>query len=145
EELVNLERHGISTAKLRVSDRAHLLMPWHTLLDRLDERERGRQKLGTTGQGVGPAYADKVARHGIQVYEVRDEPRFRARVAHELETKNKLIERFGDAPLDAKTVADDVLAAAATPGDRIADTLPLVEEAVRTDARVLLEGQLGAM
>src|SRR5436190_9239632 len=119
EELANLERHGISTAKLRVSDRAHLLMPWHTLLDRLDERERGRQKLGTTGQGVGPAYADKVARHGIQVYEVRDEKRFRARVAHELETKNKLIERFGDAPLDAKAVADEVLAAAATLGDRI--------------------------
>ena len=144
-ELRNLESHGISTANLRVSDRAHLLMPWHTLLDRLDERERGRQKLGTTGQGVGPAYADKVARHGIQVYEVRDEKRFRARVAHELETKNKLIERFGDAPLEARAVADEVLAAAVTLGDRIADTLPMVEDAVRTDARVLLEGQLGAM
>ena len=145
EELRNLESRGISTANLRVSDRAHLLMPWHTLLDRLDERERGRQKLGTTGQGVGPAYADKVARHGIQVYEVRDEKRFRARVAHELETKNKLIERFGDAPLEARAVADEVLAAAVTLGDRIADTLPMVEDAVRTDARVLLEGQLGAM
>jgi adenylosuccinate synthase len=145
DELRGLEAKGISTANLRVSDRAHLLMPWHTLLDRLDERERGRLKLGTTGQGVGPAYADKVARHGIQVYEVRDEKRFRARVAHELETKNKLIERFGDAPLDAKAVADGVLAAAATLGDRIVDTLPLVEDAVRKDARVLLEGQLGAM
>ncbi len=145
EELRNLETHGISTANLRVSDRAHLIMPWHTLLDRLDERERGRQKLGTTGQGVGPAYADKVARHGIQVYEVRDERRFRARVAHELETKNVILERFGDAPLDATQVADEILAAAATLGDRIADTLPLVEDAVRTDARVLLEGQLGAM
>jgi adenylosuccinate synthase len=145
EELRNLEAHGISTANLRVSDRAHLIMPWHTVLDRLDERERGRQKLGTTGQGVGPAYADKVARHGIQIYEVRDERRFRERVAHELETKNKILERFGDAPLEASAVADEVLAAAAILGDRIADTLPLVEEAVRTDARVLLEGQLGAM
>ena len=145
EELRNLESHGISTANLRISDRAHLLMPWHTVLDRLDERERGRQKLGTTGQGVGPAYADKVARHGIQIYEVRDERRFRERVAHELEAKNTLLGRFGDAPLDARAVADEVLAAAATLGDRIADTLPLVEDAVRTDARVLLEGQLGAM
>ena len=145
EELRNLEAHGISTANLRVSDRAHLLMPYHTLLDRLDERERGRQKLGTTGQGVGPAYADKVARHGIQVYEVRDPKRFRARVAHELETKNKVIASFGDTPLEPRRVADDVLAAAATLGDRIVDTLPLVEDAVRTDARVLLEGQLGAM
>jgi adenylosuccinate synthase len=145
EELRNLEAHGISTANLRVSDRAHLIMPWHTLLDRLDERERGRQKLGTTGQGVGPAYADKVARHGIQIYEVRDERRFRERVAHELSRTNTVLGRLGDAPLDARAVADEVLAAAATLGDRIADTLPLVEEAVRTDARVLLEGQLGAM
>ncbi len=145
EELKSLESRGITTANLRVSDRAHLLMPWHTLLDRLDERERGRQKLGTTGQGVGPAYADKVARHGIQVYEVRDERRFRARVAHELEIKNVILERFGESPLDPKAVADEVLASAAIVGDRIVDTLPLVEKAVRADARVILEGQLGVM
>jgi adenylosuccinate synthase len=127
------------------ADRAHLLMPWHVAIDRLDERERGRQKLGTTGQGVGPAYADKVSRHGIQVYEVRDERRFRTRVAHELERQKKVLERYGDAPLDANVVADEVLAAAATLGDRIVDTLPLVERALQTDARILLEGQLGAM
>jgi adenylosuccinate synthase len=145
EELRNLETHGISTANLRVSDRAHLIMPWHTMLDRLDERERGRQKLGTTGQGVGPAYADKVARHGIQIYEVRDEGRFREHVAHELERMSAILGRSGDAPLDARAVADEVLTAARVLGDRIADTLPMVEDAVRSDARVLLEGQLGAM
>ena len=145
EELASLERSGISTDNLRVAERAHLLMPWHVAIDRLDERERGRQKLGTTGQGVGPAYADKVSRHGIQVYEVRDERRFRERVARELERQKKVLERYGDAPLDAKIVADEVLAAAATLGDRIVDTLPLVERAVQTDARILLEGQLGAM
>jgi adenylosuccinate synthase len=144
-ELKGLEARGIATTNLRISDRAHILMPWHVALDRLDERERGRQKLGTTGQGVGPAYADKVARHGIQLYEVRDEKAFRARVAHELVTKNVILTKFGDAPLDARAVADGVLAAAAVLGDRIADTLPLVERAVATDARVLLEGQLGAM
>ena len=144
-EIELLEQRGISTGNLRLSDRAHLLMPWHTALDRLDERERGRRKLGTTGQGVGPAYADKVARHGIQLYEVRDEPSFRARVAHELETKNAILTKFGDPPLDPRSVADGVLGAAAKLGDRIADTLPLVERAVATDARVLLEGQLGAM
>lgn len=145
EEIAMLEAAGISTANLRVSDRAHLVLPWHVALDRLDERERGRQKLGTTGRGVGPAYADKVARHGIQVYEVRDERRFRKRVAHELETKNAVLERFGDEPLDPGAVADAVLDAAAKLGDRIVDTLPLVERAVATDARILLEGQLGAM
>ncbi|HET8568075.1 MAG TPA: adenylosuccinate synthetase, partial [Candidatus Limnocylindria bacterium] len=145
EELRELEAKGISTANLRVSERAHLLMPWHVALDRLDERERGRQKLGTTGKGVGPAYADKVARHGIQAYEVRDERCFRDRVAHELETKNKLLTRLGDEPLDARAVADEVLAAAAEIGDRIIDTLPQVERALERDANVLLEGQLGAM
>jgi adenylosuccinate synthase len=145
EEVRGLEKRGVSTANLRISDRAHLLMPWHVALDRLDERERGRRKLGTTGQGVGPAYADKVARHGIQIYEVRDERAFREHVAHELETKNVILTKFGDAPLDATTVADGVLAAAAALGDRIVDTLGIVEHAVATDARVLLEGQLGAM
>ncbi|MGH2500536.1 MAG: adenylosuccinate synthase, partial [Candidatus Limnocylindria bacterium] len=145
EELSALERAGVSTANLRVADRAHLLMPWHVALDRLDERERGRRRLGTTGKGVGPAYADKVARHGIQVYEVRDERRFRERVAHELATRNAILERFGDAPLDPAAVADRTLAAAATLGDRIVDTLPIVERALGTDARILLEGQLGAM
>ena len=145
QEMATLEDAGITTASLRVSDRAHLLMPWHVALDRLDERERGRQKLGTTGMGVGPAYADKVARHGIQAYEIRDERRFRARVAHELETKNAILERFGDEPLDAKAVADEVLSAAATLGERIVDTLALVEHALARDAAILLEGQLGAM
>ena len=145
DEIRMLEARGVSTANLRLSDRAQLLMPWHVALDRLDERERGRRKLGTTGQGVGPAYADKVARHGIQVYEVRDEASFRARVAHELETKNAILTKFGDAPLDPRSVADGVLAAAAALGDRIVDTLPLVERAVSAGARVLLEGQLGAM
>jgi adenylosuccinate synthase len=145
EEIDLLERHGISTANLRVSDRAHLVLPYHVALDRLDERERGRQRLGTTGRGVGPAYADKVSRHGIQAYELRDERRFRTRVAHELLTKNAILERFGDAPLDPVEVADQLLAAAAKLGDRIVDTLPLVENAVGRDARILLEGQLGAM
>jgi adenylosuccinate synthase len=144
-ELEQLERSGISAANLRVSDRAHLLMPWHVALDRLDERERGRRKLGTTGMGVGPAYSDKVGRHGLQAYEVKDERRFRERVRRELETKNAILERFGDAPLDPDDVSDGVLAAAATLGDRIVDTLPLVESALARDAAILLEGQLGAM
>src|SRR5206468_4799935 len=84
EELANLERSGIPTGNLRVADRAHLLMPWHVAIDRLDERERGRQKLGTTGQGVGPAYADKVSTHRIKDYEFRDERRLRGRAPQDL-------------------------------------------------------------
>src|SRR5258707_4515017 len=123
-EIAMLEKRGISTANLRISERAHLIMPWHIALDRLDERERGRRKLGTTGQGVGPAYADKVARHGIQLYEVRDEATFLARVAHELDTKNAILTKFGDAPLDPLADADAVLSAADVLGDRHVGTIP---------------------
>ncbi len=144
-ELDQLEAAGVSTANLRVADRAHLLLPYHVALDRLDERERGRRKLGTTGRGVGPAYADKVSRHGIQVYEVRDERRFRERVKRAVAEKSRILGAYGEAPLDARAVADQVLAAAARLGDRIVDSLPLVEDALRADAGILLEGQLGAM
>jgi adenylosuccinate synthase len=145
DELDMLEQRGVSTANLRLADRAHLVLPYHVLLDRLDERERGRRKLGTTGRGVGPAYADKVARHGVQAYEVRDERRFRERVSRAVEEKNRILEAYGEAPLDPRRVLDDQLAAAARLGDRIVSALPLVEDYVRRDARVLLEGQLGAM
>ena len=145
EELDMLEPRGVSTENLRVADRAHLVLPYHVLLDRLDERERGRRKLGTTGRGVGPAYADKVARHGLQAYEVRDERRFRERVSRAVDEKNRILEAYGEAPLDAARVADDQLAAAARLGERIVSALPLVEDFVHRHARVLLEGQLGAM
>ena len=145
EELDMLESRGVSTTNVRVADRAHLVLPYHVMLDRLDERERGRRKLGTTGRGVGPAYADKVARHGIQAYEVRDERRFRERIARSVEGKNRILEAYGEAPLDPTRVAQEQLAAAARLGDRIVSALPLVEDFVRRDARVLLEGQLGAM
>lgn len=144
-ELDQLERAGVATGNLRVADRAHLLLPYHVVLDRLDERERGRRRLGTTGQGVGPAYADKVARHGIQVYEVRDEGRFRERVARAVGEKNRILAAYGEPALDPAEVAGAVLAAAARLGDRIVDPLSLVEDALRHDARILLEGQLGAM
>jgi adenylosuccinate synthase len=145
EEIDALEAAGVSTEGLRVAERAHLLLPFHVALDRLDERERGRRKLGTTGRGVGPAYGDKVTRHGIQVYEVRDEARFRARIERAVEEKNRILAAYGEPSLDARAVADGVLAAAARLGDRIVDTLTLVEEALRRKARILLEGQLGAM
>jgi adenylosuccinate synthase len=144
-ELDMLEARGVSTANLRVADRAHLVLPYHVILDRLDERERGRQRLGTTGRGVGPAYADKVSRHGIQVYETRDERRFRARLARAVEEKNRILAAYGEEPLEARRLADEVLEAAARLGDRICSALPLVEDFVRRDARILLEGQLGAM
>ena len=144
-ELDALEAAGIATANLRIADRAHLLLPYHVVLDRLDERERGRRKLGTTGRGVGPAYADKVSRHGIQVAEVRDERRFRERIRRAVEEKNRLIAAYGEEPLDPRRVAEDTLAAAARLGDRIVDPLPIIEGALRRDARILLEGQLGAM
>src|SRR5690625_3249523 len=73
EELENLAAEGIPTDHLRISDRAHVLMPYHRDLDRLEEEARGSHRLGTTGRGVGPAYVDKIAREGIRCADLADE------------------------------------------------------------------------
>ena len=79
-EIENLARAGFDAANLFISDRAHVVMPYHVLLDQLEERERGADKLGTTARGIGPAYVDKVARRGIRIVDLMEADAFRARL-----------------------------------------------------------------
>ncbi len=145
EEIETVESQGVAVENLRISNRAHLLLPWHTAADRSDERERGRKQLGTTGKGVGPAYADKVARHGIQMYELARPELFKARVQAEAERKNRVLEALGSETVDPQMIIDAGLKALERLLPYIVDTLPLVEKALQTDQAILLEGQLGAM
>lgn len=145
EEIKQVQSQGIDTSNLRISERAHLLLPWHVAADKSDERERGRKQIGTTGRGVGPAYADKVGRHGIQAYELLLENHFKARVASEAERKNKTLVAFGNEPLDPQVIIDQALEALEELRPYIVDTLPLVENALSKNLSILLEGQLGAM
>ena len=94
DELANLNARGIDTSKLYVSERAHLIMPYHVLLDNLEEQARGASALGTTGRGVGPAYVDKTARAGIRVSDLLDWDALVPRLEGTLAAKNALITKI---------------------------------------------------
>ena len=145
-ELQELERQGISSKNLYISDRAHLLMPYHVLFDQLEERARGAASLGTTLRGVGPCYVDKVQRSGIQVGDLLTPEFFCAKVARIVQEKNVLLEAlYGENPLDATEITAQVLSAAEALLPHIRDILPLVHRALVEDQHIVLEGQLGAL
>jgi len=154
-ELDGLDAAGIGYDNLLISDRAHLVMPYHVLLDRLEERERGAGKLGTTSRGIGPAYVDKVARRGIRVIDLMEPPAFRERLGAALPRIHRIVAGYpgGDPELDAlvaeatdpERVAEAYLAAGERLRPHVVDGLAVVDEALERGDRILLEGQLGTM
>src|SRR3989337_2575830 len=93
-ELDALRAAGFDGANLFISDRAHLVMPYHVLIDQLEERERGARKLGTTSRGIGPAYVDKVARRGIGVADLVEPDAFRARLSDTLPRLRRIVDGY---------------------------------------------------
>ncbi len=144
-EMAELAAAGVDLANLWLSERAHVVLPYHRLLDGLEESARGGKSIGTTKRGIGPAYADKAARTGVRLGDLLRPAYLRERLAATLPQKNLTLAHFGQPPL----ALDDLLALAETwcsaLGSRIVDTLPLVQAAVRGGQAVLLEGQLGVM
>jgi adenylosuccinate synthase len=143
-ELDELARRGVdTTGRIFVSDRAHLVLPYHKLLDAASERS---QKLGTTGRGIGPAYEDKYGRRGIRVTDLRRLDCARAMLAERVDRANRLLELMGSAErasLEQHAELLDRLAPRLLP--LAADTGLLVHQAVRGGRRVLLEGAQGAL
>jgi adenylosuccinate synthase len=152
-ELDGLAAAGFDADNLFISDRAHLVMPYHVLLDQLDERERGAAKIGTTSRGIGPAFVDKVARRGIRVVDLMEPDVFRARLAATLSRVRRQVDAYGDAEMagaiaeatDESAVADAYLAAAERLRRHVVDGQALVDGALDAGERILLEGQLGTM
>jgi adenylosuccinate synthase len=145
-ELDGLERRGVSTAKVRISGNAHLIMPWHVAIDSASERRLGRLQIGTTRRGIGPAYADKAARIGIRVQDILDPKILRQKFETALAEKNFLLERIhGVAPLEVEELAEQMEACAARLRPFVADTSLLVDRAIRDNRRVLLEGAQGTL
>ena len=102
---LNLVERGHSTERLRISTNAHVVMPYHKLFDQIDERRKGADAIGTTGRGIGPAYADKAARVGIRMHELIDPPRFESRVRDLIADKNLILTRVYEAePLDVDSI-----------------------------------------
>jgi adenylosuccinate synthase len=152
-ELDALAASGFDARNLFISDRAHLVMPYHVLLDQLDERERGAAKIGTTSRGIGPAYVDKVARRGIRVIDLMEPDVFRERLAATLPRVRRLAAGYGDEEMtdaiaeatDAERIGELYLEAGERLRPHVVDGQVLVDEALELGERILLEGQLGTM
>src|SRR5689334_20198221 len=141
-EMEQLEARGIETRRLRLSGNAHLIMPYHQELDRLNERYLGNAKLGTTKRGIGPTYADKAMRVGLRVQDLLDAKIFREKLDVALREKNQVLAKvYNRLPIDPKAICAtylDELAPRIEP--MICDATALVHEALDAGQHVLLEG-----
>jgi adenylosuccinate synthase len=145
-EIDELEARGISTAGLRISGNAHLIMPWHVAIDSASERRLGKLQIGTTKRGIGPAYADKAARLGIRVQDLLDPKILRQKVETALAEKNRLLDRvYGAEQLDGARLAAQLEDCARRLRPYVADTSLLVDRALKEERRVLLEGAQGTL
>ena len=139
----------IDGTNLLVSDRAHIVMPYHLLIDQLSEKRKesnGQTKLGTTGRGIGPCYVDKVARTGIRASDLLRPDYFRERVRHRLSELNPVLTSCYDAaPLDPEKIAEEVLAYAPRLKPFITDTSAYIHDALARGKRLLLEGAQGSL
>jgi len=141
-EIDTLEHRGVDCSRLVVSSHAHLVMPYHQVLDELNEARLGDAKIGTTMRGIGPAYADRASRLGVRMEHILEPDVFRARVAAALIDKNHLLrEVHGHAGFDPEKLADEMLEQFAPRlREYIGDSVGIVHEALARDERVLFEG-----
>jgi adenylosuccinate synthase len=143
-EINQLETQGVPTAdRLQLSDRAHLVLPTHRLLDGLHESNLGGKRIGTTGRGIGPAYADKAARTGLRGYDLLNQERFTRKVKEHFLAANRRIEWLGGEPVEIDTTLDELRAARERLAPYVTDSVALVHEAYARGRSILLEGAQG--
>jgi adenylosuccinate synthase len=148
DELDELRRRKVVTTpeRLRISANAHLIMPYHMLLDQAGEAKLGKLQIGTTRRGIGPCYADKAARLGIRVQDLLDEKILKKKIITAIEPKRLSLREFAKDPrLDLQTMTEDYLTYGRRLGEYIADTTRLVHEHLDHDHTVLFEGAQGAL
>ncbi|MGI9951508.1 adenylosuccinate synthase [Moorellaceae bacterium AZ2] len=146
KELEELQQRGIDTSGLRLSLRAHLILPYHKGLDEVEEERRGAGRLGTTRRGIGPAYVDKVARTGIRVCDLLDPEEFREKLAYNLKEKNEILTRvYGHPGYSLEEIWEEYLVYAQKLRSLVADTGRLVNEALKAGKKVLFEGAQGTL
>jgi adenylosuccinate synthase len=146
EEMDSLQQRGIDLSHLYISDRANLIMPYHTFLDGLEEESRGGKAIGTTRKGIGPVFSDKIARLGIRVGDLLDKEAFRERLSHLLEHKNAIITKvFNAEPLSL----DGIFKQYCEYGERLAphirETTLMIAEALESGRKILMEGAQGTL
>jgi adenylosuccinate synthase len=146
EELDGLEQRGIATDGLRISGNAHLIMPWHRIIDADSELALGRLQIGTTRRGIGPAYADKASRVGIRIQDLLDEKILRQKIQTALSVKNTLLRKvYHQRPLDKDVLTEATLRYRDRVCTYIADTSLLIHRALADGRTVLCEGAQGTL
>ncbi|OJV62313.1 MAG: adenylosuccinate synthase [Clostridiales bacterium 38-18] len=146
KEIDGLKEKGISIDSLRVSDRAHVVFPYHREIDRLSEEARGADMIGTTKKGIGPSYMDKVERSGIRICDFIEPEVFEPLFRKQIEAKNRIITQiYGGEPLNADALVEQYNAYAKRIKPFVADTSLVVFSALKEGKKVLLEGAQGTM
>ena len=147
DEVSQLEARGVEVGEnLILSDRAHLVMPYHKLLDELGEESKGGAKIGTTKRGIGPCYVDKMNRCGLRVVDLFSPDDFRAKVAERVARLNVELEKIYERPpVDAGEVAEEVLAKAAVLKPHVTDTVTYINDALDGGSQLLFEGAQGCL
>ncbi len=145
-EMAELRRLGVDVSHLYISERAHVVMPYHFLLDRLEEQARGSDKIDSTQRGIGPAYVDKHARTGIRMADLLDVDTFRAKLATILQQKNRMIVQiYGQPPLSLEEIHGEYFGYGQQLYTHITDTSAMLHEALFEYKTILLEGAQGAL
>ncbi|MDA5109460.1 MULTISPECIES: adenylosuccinate synthase [Brevibacillus] len=145
-ELEYLHGFGFSTKNLKISDRAHVIMPYHIKLDSVEEDSRGQNKIGTTRKGIGPAYMDKAARIGIRIADLLDKDEFARKLERNLAEKNRLLEKmYNTSGFDLKEVLEEYLGYAEIIRPYVTDTSVVLNDAIDRGNRVLFEGAQGVL
>jgi adenylosuccinate synthase len=145
-EIKGLNERGIDTTKLKISTNAHLITPYHRTIDKVSERFLGKSKIGTTGRGIGPAYADKINRIGIRVQDLFDPSILRQKIEAALHDKNQiLIKVFNRKGISINEVMDEYLGYAQVLKPYVVDTALLLDQALKSGKNVLLEGSQGTL
>lgn len=146
DELDELRRRGVDTSGLRISANAHLIMPYHMLVDHAGEVKLGKLQIGTTRRGIGPCYADKAARLGIRMQDLLDEKILKKKIVAAMEPKRLQLREFArDQRLDLQAMAEEYLTYGARLKGYIADTSRLVLEELDADKLVVFEGAQGTL
>lgn len=145
-ELQMLEDAGVTPSNLKISSRAHLILPYHIQLDIAQEKQRGDQKVGTTHNGIGPAYMDKAARIGIRMCDLLEKDTFATKLKENLAQKNALFEKiYDEEPFDFDSLFDEYYEYGQRLKDYVTDTSVIVNEAIDAGKNVLFEGAQGIM
>ena len=146
DEIVELTRRGVDVSSLRISANAHIIMPYHKLLDQEGEARLGKLQIGTTKRGIGPCYADKASRLGVRVQDLLDEKILRQKIYTSLEPKRQLLRPYEKDPIiDLQTMVQEYRTFGQRLAPYIADTPPLIWEALDHDQLVVFEGAQGTL